>query len=99
MPYKRGPNGTLRYYSSSTGRYTSSPDLEIIHNNKKKKKITNEEKRKLKKEILYNHVLKTKDKYVQDVFLFLEKNEPENVILVNERVYHKKLVELEKLIL
>ena len=31
------------------------------------------------------------NKYVQDLFMFLEKNEFGTVILVNERVYHKKI--------
>lgn len=90
MPYKRGPNGTVRYYSSSTGRYTSSPNSLLCHTNDKKK-LTGKEKEKYKKELLYNHVDKTNDKYVQDLFIFLETNEPGNVILVNEKVYHKRI--------
>lgn len=90
MPYKRGPNGTLRYYSSYTGKYTTAPNT-LKYEENKKKRLSNEERAKLKKEILYNHVINTKDNYVQDVFYFLEKNEPGNVILVNERVFHKKI--------
>jgi len=90
MPYKRGPNGTLRYYSSSTGKYTSAPESQTSKENNKRK-INNEEKLIRKKEMLYNHVIKSQDKYVQDLFMFLEKNDPGTVILVNERVYHKKI--------
>lgn len=90
MPYKKGPNGTVRYYSSSTGRYTAAPNT-FISETQKKKRMTNEERAKLKKENLYNHANNSKDNYVKDIFMFLEENSPGTVILVNERVYHKKI--------
>ena len=90
MPYKRGPNGTLRFYNNSTGRYESDPN-EAISNHINKRKITCEERFKLKRENLYNHAINTRDSYVLDVFYFLEEHEPGNVILVNEKVYHKKI--------
>ena len=90
MPYKKGPNGTLRYYNSSTGRYADAPNT-LISNIPKKKRMTGEERTKLKEENLYNHAINSKDKYVQDVFNFLETNEPGNIILVNEKIYHKKI--------
>ena len=89
MPYKKGPNGTLRLYNSSTGRYESSPN--IFYNTDNKKRLTNEEKQKLKREMLYNHVNNANDKYVKEIFTFIEANEPGNVILANEKIYHKKI--------
>lgn len=89
MPYKKGPKNTLRYYDPSTGRYASSFRLDNIQ--PKKNKLRKKEKDDLKKEALYNHAAKTKDKYVYDLFLELEKNNPGCVIIVNERVYHKKI--------
>ena len=89
MPYKKGPKNTLRYYNPSTGRYASSFRLDNIQ--PKKNKLSKKEKDDLKKEALYNHAAKTKDKYVYDLFLELEKNNPGCVIMVNEKIYHKKI--------
>ena len=89
MTYKKGPKNTLRYYDPSTGRYASS--LRFDNAQPKKEKLSKKEKDELKKESLYNHAAKTKDKYVYDLFLELEKNNPGCVIIVNEKVYHKKI--------
>lgn len=87
MPYKKGPNNTIRYYDSSTGKYASSfSNIQFA-----KEKMSKEEKEMLKKESLFNHASKTKDKYVYDLFLELEKTKPGCVIIVNEKVYHKKI--------
>lgn len=87
MPYKKGPNGSLRFYDSRTGRYASS----FANIQFSKKKMSKEEKKLIKKESLFNHAAKTKDKYVYDLFLELEKMKPNCVIIVNEKVYHKKI--------
>ena len=88
MPVKKGPNNTLRYYSSTNGRYTSSPfSLPTLTPPKK----TNEERIKIKYEMLYNRAKKVKDKYLFDLFLFIENQLPGSVTLVNDRVYHKSI--------
>ncbi len=89
MPYKKGPKNTIRYYDPATGRYASSFKFDIVH--QKKNKLSKKEKDELKKESLYNHAAKAKDKYVYELFLELEKNKPGCVIIVNERLYHKKI--------
>lgn len=90
MPYKKGPNNTLRYYSSTTGKYIKDPG-QLEFSNSKKQKMTFKEKAELKRQNLYNHAAKSKDKYVYEIFSLLEKNEPGNVILVNDVLYHKKI--------
>ena len=89
MPYKKGPKNSLRYYDPNTGRY--APSFSIESTQKVKKKKTAKEKEQLKKESLINHAKKSNDKYVYEIFDFLEKNTPGCVILVNEKVYHKKI--------
>ena len=92
MPYKKGPKNTLRYYDSSNGRYAPSTTqflFPIPHREKKSKSI--EEIEKEKKELLYIKAKKTKDKYLYDLFLEIEKNFPGEIKLINSCIYHKKI--------
>lgn len=88
MPFKKGPNNTLRYYSSTTGRYVKTqPSLSAVS----KRKKTYEEKLKERKEMLYNRARKIKDKYLFDVFKYLFEKCPNDILLINDRVYHKEI--------
>ena len=58
---------------------------------KSNSKQTKQEKEEHRIEALINHAKKSKDKYVYEIFDFLEKNNPGCVILVNEKIYHKRL--------
>lgn len=91
MPYKKGPKNTLRYYSSSTGRYENAPFSEALRMLEQKHKKTKEEKDAIQKEMLFNKANHSKDRYLLDVFLYLEKNCPNCVKMVNEKLYHKSI--------
>ena len=92
MPYKKGPNNTLRFYDSSTGRYATSSSLFILStNNERKKTKEYEEKQKEKQANLYNRAEKIKDKYLYELFNEIEKNYPGEIKLINSNIYHKKI--------
>lgn len=90
MPFKKGPKNTLRYYSSSTGKYANAPlgEYSRLFGNKKTK-MSQKEKEELKREIIYNKAIKSRDNYLSEVFLYLENNYPNCVKMVNEKLYHK----------
>ena len=89
MPYKKGPNNTLRFYDTHTGRYASMPFMSFAPAPKNKKSY--EERLKEKREMLYNRAIKSKDKYLYDIFIFIENNFPGEVSLINDKIYHKEI--------
>lgn len=36
MPYKKGPNGTKRFYDSSTGKYAKNYNFDLLAKKKKR---------------------------------------------------------------
>jgi len=87
MPYKKGPNNTLRFYSKSTGRYCNDPRTEIIIDNKKETSYI--EKEKLRRETLFNIAKKSKDVNLFEIYEILESINPGCVRHVNSHYYDK----------
>ena len=86
MPYKKGPNGTLRYYDSSTGKYCNDPAFSIkptIH----KKSV--EQKEKERREILEHLAQKSKDAHLYEIYSLLEKIHPGTTRHINSVYFDK----------
>lgn len=93
MPYKKGPNGTLRAYSSSNGRYTKMSIDQILQQlcNTESKKKSGREKQRERIENLLSRARHSKDEGIYDLCLFIESNKPGTLKHVNENLYDKRL--------
>ncbi len=80
MPYKRGPNNTLRYYSKKSGKYCKDPQFNITPI---KQKLSGKEKEQLRRENIFQQAQRSKDKNLFLVFSFLEGIDPGCVKHVN----------------
>ena len=91
MPYKKGPNNTVRYYSSTTGKYAPDPYLmeRLLLLDKSKFKLSKQEQNEIRRQSIKNRASRSQDKYVSDLYNFLESNKPGCVKLINEKIYHE----------
>jgi len=80
MPYKKGPNGTKRYYSAENGRYCSDP---MFQNNWQLSKKTSYQSERERREIIFNLAQKSTDKYLFDIYQELERINPGTTTHVN----------------
>lgn len=91
MPYKAGPNNTLRSYSSKNGRYVKeTPDslLEKLQNTKPlSKEMEKAIKKKYRLENIRNRALKSKDPLLAEVYMHLESIFPNQITHVNDMIY------------
>jgi len=92
MPYKKGPNGTLRAYCSKNGRYTKmsfEQIMEQFHSSPKKKSHLQKEQEKTNS--LLNRAKHSKDEFVGELCLFIERIKPGVLRHVNIHLYDKQL--------
>lgn len=85
MPYKKGPKGSLRKYSSSTGRYIKDTDplLKVLGTYANTSKVSKKERKYLH---LYNKASQSNDPYLFEVFKYLYENGVCNIELINEMI-------------
>lgn len=87
MPYKAGPNNSLRRYSSLTGRYIKESSEETLLRLSKTSKNSRDTKEFIRRENLRNRAFKSKDPLLKEVYTFLEQALPNKITHVNENIY------------
>lgn len=88
MPYKKGPNGTIRYYRKSDGRYCDNPS--VLQNFNIKPKTTGSEREEKRILNLFKQAQNSKDKNLFEIYTLLENNEPGSVQHINCSYFYKK---------
>lgn len=90
LPLKAGPNNTWRAYNPRNGRYAKMDDEAWLALQKSNKMLTKEEKRKKRTAFLRERAYQSKDKYLKEVFDYIESRIPHYVQQVNENIYVPK---------
>lgn len=81
---KRGPHNTWRYYDTSDGKYCKVSFLGLDNYTKSSKTYENKERIRRKQEQLYFTAHNSRDKYLYDVYQFLNNKTPGCIISVNK---------------
>ena len=90
MPYKKGPNGTLRYYDSSTGKYCNDPNSIFNFKPLVIKKSFQELEKERRQGLVYQ-AKRSRDKYLFEVYSALEQKCPGCVRHINAKVYDRNI--------
>lgn len=94
MPYKKGPNGTLRAYCSRNGRYTKmTPEqmMQQLFAVSSKRKKSNAEKEQERIGNILNRARHSKDEYLYELCLYIEDCRPGVLRHTNIHLYDKQL--------
>ena len=91
MPLKRGAGGRLQNYNPRNGRFAKNYNLICIPEIKPTKKEKALRKEEHRREALYNRAKNSRDKYLFETYLEIEKALPGSVRFVNEQCYDENI--------